>query len=177
MSSEPAENYCLGLATLYELSVANVQMMWKSKKESLTTTYPSIGYLSKAFLLFSYLYFYMMYIVIHRIMKGEAVFVDSLYRLRSTQSKLFPQYHTMKIHNIFTLSWIPLLPKAYNRWVRICKRLHFRNRSPGVETIRPAYVAWRAGMLNRVVVSARQDWNRFLGSIIKGLWCHIWHFW
>ncbi len=86
MSSEQAENYCLGLATLSELSVANVQMMRKSKKESVTTTYPSIVYLSIAFLLFSYLYFYMMYIVIYRIMKGVAVFVDSLYRLRSTQS-------------------------------------------------------------------------------------------
>jgi hypothetical protein len=50
---------------------------------------------------------------------------------------------------------------------RICKRLW----SPGIdseETIPPAYVAWRAGTTNRVVVPARQDENRFLGSL-KGL--------
>jgi hypothetical protein len=31
-----------------------------------------------------------------------------------------------------------------------------------------AYVAWRAGNTNWVVVPARQGWNRFLGSL-KGL--------
>jgi hypothetical protein len=34
--------------------------------------------------------------------------------------------------------------------------------------IPPAYVAWRAGTKNRVVVPARQAGNRFLGSL-KGL--------
>ncbi len=36
------------------------------------------------------------------------------------------------------------------------------------ESIPPAYVAWRAGTTNRVVVPARQAGNRFLGSL-KGL--------
>jgi hypothetical protein len=47
---------------------------------------------------------------------------------------------------------------------RICKCLW----SPGIdseESISPAYVAWRAGMTNRVVVLARQGGNRFLGSL------------
>ncbi len=47
---------------------------------------------------------------------------------------------------------------------RICKRLW----SPGInfeESIPPAYVAWRAGTKNGVVVSVRQAGNRFLGSI------------
>jgi hypothetical protein len=50
---------------------------------------------------------------------------------------------------------------------RICKRLW----RPGIdaeESIPPAYVAWRAGTTNRVVVPARQAGNRFLGSL-KGL--------
>jgi hypothetical protein len=50
---------------------------------------------------------------------------------------------------------------------RICKSL----RSPRIdspELIPPAYVAWRAGTTNRVVVLARQAGNRFLGSF-KGL--------
>ncbi len=53
-------------------------------------------------------------------------------------------------------------------WARICKRL----RSPGInseESIPPAYVAWRPGTTNRVIVlPARQAGNRFLGSL-KGL--------
>ncbi len=51
------------------------------------------------------------------------------------------------------------LPRA-----RICSRLW----SPGInfeESIPPAYVAWRAGTKNRVVVPVRQAGNRFLGSI------------
>jgi len=36
------------------------------------------------------------------------------------------------------------------------------------ESIPPAYVAWRAGTSNRIVVTARQAGNRFLGSL-KGL--------
>jgi hypothetical protein len=49
----------------------------------------------------------------------------------------------------------------------ICKRL----RRPGIDSedlIPPAFVAWRAGMTNRVVVPARQAGNRLLGSL-KGL--------
>ncbi len=47
---------------------------------------------------------------------------------------------------------------------RICKRLW----RPGIDSedsIPPAYVAWRAGTTNRVVVPARQAGNRFLGSL------------
>jgi hypothetical protein len=50
---------------------------------------------------------------------------------------------------------------------RTCKRL----RSPGIdskESIPPAYLAWRAGTSNGVVIPARQAENRFLGSL-KGL--------
>jgi hypothetical protein len=50
---------------------------------------------------------------------------------------------------------------------RICKCL----RSPRIdskESIAPAFVAWRAGTSNRVVVPTRQAGNRFLGSL-KGL--------
>jgi hypothetical protein len=36
------------------------------------------------------------------------------------------------------------------------------------ESIPPAYVAWRDGTSNRVVVPARKVGNRFLGSL-KGL--------
>ncbi len=52
-------------------------------------------------------------------------------------------------------------------WARICKFL----RSPRIdskESIPPAYVAWRAGTSNRVVLPARHAGNRFLGSL-KGL--------
>ncbi len=51
-------------------------------------------------------------------------------------------------------------------------RLHRqRLRSPEIdseESIPPAYVAWRAGTTNKVVVRVRQIGNRFLGSL-KGL--------
>ena len=50
---------------------------------------------------------------------------------------------------------------------RICKPF----RSPGIDTeesIPPAYVAWRAGTTNGVVVPALQAGNPFLGSL-KGL--------
>jgi hypothetical protein len=50
---------------------------------------------------------------------------------------------------------------------RICKRLW----SPGIdseESTPPAYVAWRAGTTNRVVIPACQAGNQFLGSL-KGL--------
>ncbi len=63
--------------------------------------------------------------------------------------------------------WANLIPYAFfNKtfsWARICKRLC----SPGInseESIPPAYVAWRAGTKNWVVVPARQAGNRFLGS-------------
>jgi hypothetical protein len=50
-------------------------------------------------------------------------------------------------------------------WIRarICKHLWI----PGIdseESMPQAYVAWRAGKTNRVVVPARKAWNRFLGS-------------
>jgi hypothetical protein len=54
-----------------------------------------------------------------------------------------------------------------NTRARICKRL----RSPGIdseESIQSAYVAWRAGTTNRVVVPVHQAENRLLGSL-KGL--------
>jgi hypothetical protein len=57
--------------------------------------------------------------------------------------------------------------RGKDRRARICKRW----RSPGIdsrESIPTAYVAWRAGTSNRVVVPARQAWNRFLG-FLKGL--------
>jgi hypothetical protein len=44
-----------------------------------------------------------------------------------------------------------------------------RNRLQGIEESTPsAFVAWRAGTSNRVVVPTRQAGNRFLGSL-KGL--------
>jgi hypothetical protein len=49
----------------------------------------------------------------------------------------------------------------------ICKRF----RGPGIdseEAIPPAYVAWRASTINRVIIPARQARNRFLG-FLKGL--------
>ncbi len=52
----------------------------------------------------------------------------------------------------------------FDVWARICKRLG----SPGIdskELIPPAYVTWRAGMSNTVVVPARQAENRFLGLL------------
>jgi hypothetical protein len=69
---------------------------------------------------------------------------------------------------IFTLYYC--MPRA-----RICKRL----RSPGFdswESISPAYVAWRVGTSNRVVVPARQTGNRFLApnKVYKfALWLHV----
>jgi hypothetical protein len=47
---------------------------------------------------------------------------------------------------------------------RICKRFW----SPGIDSdgpIPPAYVAWRAGTTNSVVVQARHAENRRLGSL------------
>jgi hypothetical protein len=43
-----------------------------------------------------------------------------------------------------------------------------RNRSRGIDSASLQYVTWRAGTTNRVVVTGRQDGNRFLGSL-KGL--------
>jgi hypothetical protein len=56
--------------------------------------------------------------------------------------------------------------KTWSR-ARISKRLW----SPGIDSdgpIPPAYVAWRAGTSNRVVVQASHAGNRFMGSL-KGL--------
>ncbi len=58
-------------------------------------------------------------------------------------------------------------PQAALCGVRICKRLW----RPGIDSDKPnppAYVAWRAGTTNMVVVQARYAGNRFLGSL-KGL--------
>jgi hypothetical protein len=58
-------------------------------------------------------------------------------------------------------------PPTHVHQSRISKRL----RSPGIESeeaIPPAYVAWRGGTSNRVVITARKAGNRFLGSL-KGL--------
>jgi hypothetical protein len=60
---------------------------------------------------------------------------------------------------------LPILTNTYR--ARICKRLW----SLGIDSegsIPPAYVALRAETTNRVVVPARQDGNRYLGSL-KGL--------
>jgi hypothetical protein len=58
-------------------------------------------------------------------------------------------------------------PNLFYSRARICKRL-FSPEIDSEESIQPAYVAWRAGTTNRVVVPARQAGNRFLGSF-KGL--------
>jgi hypothetical protein len=50
---------------------------------------------------------------------------------------------------------------------RICKCLK-RPEIDSQDSIPPAYVAWRAGTSNRIVVPARQAGNRFLCSL-KGL--------
>ncbi len=60
-----------------------------------------------------------------------------------------------------------LTTTLFPNWDRICKRLM----RPGIDSedsIPPAYVVWRAGTTNRVIVPTRQAENRFLGSI-KGL--------
>ncbi len=72
--------------------------------------------------------------------------------------------------SIYTVPWGWLISVGVCRrppWARICKRL----RRPGIDSedsIPPAYVVWRAGTTNSVIVPARQAENRFLGSI-KGL--------
>ena len=50
---------------------------------------------------------------------------------------------------------------------RICKRLRSQGKD-SEESIPPAYVACQGGTTNRIVVTARQAGNRFLGSL-KGL--------
>jgi hypothetical protein len=45
------------------------------------------------------------------------------------------------------------------------KALLFRLKLRTQESISPAYVAWRGGTTNRVVLLARQAGNRFLGSL------------
>ncbi len=69
-------------------------------------------------------------------------------------------------HNITRNSALYFL----HSWARICKCL----RSPGIdskESIPPAYVAWRAGTSNRVVVPARPCWESIPGLLIyQGVW-------
>ncbi len=70
----------------------------------------------------------------------------------------------------FTNQWIyneKPVSKMPSIWARIFKRLW----SPGINSdgpIPPAYVAWRDGSTNRVVVQARHAGNWFLG-FLKGL--------
>jgi hypothetical protein len=71
---------------------------------------------------------------------------------------------TFVLHSIWNIYSMPTKTVCRSR---ICKRLM----SPGFnskESIPPAYVAWRAGTSNRVVVPARRAGNRLLGSL-KGL--------
>jgi hypothetical protein len=59
----------------------------------------------------------------------------------------------------------------YECTAAIRARIYKRSWGPAIdskESIQPAYVAWRAGKSNRVVVPARRTGNRFLGSL-KGL--------
>ncbi len=81
-----------------------------------------------------------------------------------------------------SLRWIAVSARNVNltkNIARICKRLW----SPGIdseESIPPAYVVWRAGKTNRVVVPAREDGN-FLGSLkglqIRALNCRLFDMW
>ncbi len=71
--------------------------------------------------------------------------------------------------------WGPFLPRWFSLgWASFCvnsrrgRRLENRSGFDSKESIPPTYVAWQAGTTNRVVVPARQDGNRFLGSL-KGL--------
>jgi hypothetical protein len=71
------------------------------------------------------------------------------------------------LHLLYALSPKESIPPAYVTRAHICKRLW----SPEIDSdgpIPPAYVAWRAGTKNRVVVQASHAGNRFLGSL-KGL--------
>ncbi len=54
--------------------------------------------------------------------------------------------------------------KGKFNWARICKRLRSPE-SDSKKSLPPAYVAWRAGTSNRVIIPARQAGNRFLGSL------------
>ncbi len=65
-----------------------------------------------------------------------------------------------KVHFSVCLGLICTWSVVTRAWARICKCLW----SSGIdaeESISPAYVAWRAGTANRVVVLARQGGNRF----------------
>jgi hypothetical protein len=60
------------------------------------------------------------------------------------------------------------LPPILNRQIKTRARICKRSRRLGIDsedTILPVYVAWRPGTTNRVVVTARQAGNRFLGSL------------
>jgi hypothetical protein len=70
----------------------------------------------------------------------------------------------MKLVILFTCLYSIL----FETRARICKRL----RSPGIDSeksIPRAYVAWRAGTTNKVVVPARKSWNRFRGLLKRSI--------
>ncbi len=62
-----------------------------------------------------------------------------------------------------TVCWL-----SHSIWVVGCQSSYLQTFKETQESIPSAYVAWRAGTTNRVVVPARQATNRFLGSL-KGL--------
>jgi hypothetical protein len=68
---------------------------------------------------------------------------------------------TTQYSSCFAKEWVQYFVERY---YCVCKRL----RSPGIDSeewIPPAYVAWRPGTTNRVVVLAPQPGNQFLGSL------------
>jgi hypothetical protein len=90
---------------------------------------------------------------------------SSFYQLTQTQTT---QTYTNNVDVYPSPTSLPPLREAYSlergHRTRICKRL----RRPGIDSedsLLPAYVAWRAGTTNSVVVPACQAGNRFLGSI------------
>jgi hypothetical protein len=57
------------------------------------------------------------------------------------------------------------MPQYYLSSNTLSSEPEFVNFKEAEESIPPAYVTWRAGTSNRVVVLARQAGNRFLGSL------------
>ena len=85
------------------------------------------------------------------------------YFAATAHCSLFYAVAAANVPCIQPLSFVLILTQGLS-WARICKRL----RSPVIDskdTIPPAYVAWRTGTSNRVVVPARQAGNRFLDSL------------